>query len=72
MELSLLNIGIALAGGIAFLGYVVFLLVPACLCYGRLWERVAAGFLTLFMLAALLGIGLAIGISVVYFYDMYG
>lgn len=71
MQLTALNIGIAAAGGMVFLGYVVFILIPACTSYGRLWERVAAGFLSLFMLVALLGIGLAIGFSLVYFYDGY-
>jgi hypothetical protein len=39
--------------------------------YGRIWERIAAGFLTLFVLCTLLGIGLSIGLSAVWFYDKY-
>ena len=35
---------------------------PAWRCYGRVWEKVAAGFLTLFILGTLLGIGAAIGL----------
>ena len=31
--------------------------MPAWRCYGRLWEKLAASFLTLFILATLLGIG---------------
>jgi len=71
MDLSLLNIGLAAACGAILAGYVAYILLPAVKAYGRIWERIAAGFLTLFMLSTLLGIGLSIGLSVVWFYDKY-
>ncbi|MBA2256463.1 MAG: hypothetical protein H0W05_04560 [Thermoleophilaceae bacterium] len=71
MDLSLLNIGLAAACGVILAGYVAYILLPAVKAYGRIWERIAAGFLTLFMLSTLLGIGLSIGLSVVWFYDKY-
>lgn len=71
MELSLLNIGVAMACGVIVAGYVAYILLPAWKSYGRLWERIAASVLTLFILSALLGIGLSIGVSVVWFYDKY-
>ena len=71
MELSLLNIGVAMAVGVVLAGYVVYILVPAWTAYGRGWERAAASFLTLFILIALLGIGLTLGVSLVWFYDTY-
>ncbi len=71
MELSLLNIGLAAACGVIVAGYVAYILLPAVKSYGRIWERIAAGVLTLFMLGTLLGIGLSIGLSVVWFYDKY-
>ena len=71
MELSLLNIGVAAACGVVVAGYVAYILVPAVTAYGRFWERIAAGVLTLFMLSTLLGIGLSIGLSIVWFYDKY-
>ena len=43
-----------------------FILVPAVGCYGRIWEKIAAGFLTLFMLATLVGIGVGIGVGGLY------
>lgn len=71
MELTLLNIGLVLAGGVIFLAYVVYILVPAWNSYGRIWERAAASFLTLFILVTLIVVGLAIGFSAVWFYDNY-
>lgn len=65
------TISIALAAGIVLAGYAAFILAPAWAAYGRLWEKVAAGFLTLFILATLLGVGLALGFAIVYSYDTY-
>lgn len=36
--------------------------------YGRLWEKAAAGFLSLFVLAALICGGIVIGLAIVYYY----
>ena len=60
-----------LAGLLAVAGYVVFILAPAWVSYGRVWEKFAAGFLTLFMLASLLGVGATIGLTIVWFYDRF-
>jgi hypothetical protein len=70
-DLSSTQITIALALGLIASCYAALILVPAWRCYGRLWERVAAGFLTLYVLATLLGIGTAIGLLVVWSYDRY-
>lgn len=72
MDLTPLNIGLAVAGLVVLVGYVVYILMPAWNSYGRLWERFAASFLTLFILVTLLGLGLSIGLSIVWFYDNYG
>ncbi len=71
MDLTPLNIGLAVAGLVVLVGYVVYILMPAWSSYGRLWERFAASFLTLFILVTLLGLGLSIGLSIVWFYDNY-
>lgn len=71
MSLNPTETVLLLAGIIAVAGYVGFLLLPAWTSYGRMWERFAASFLTLYMLAALLGLGTAIGFAIVYFYDNY-
>lgn len=60
---------VALAALIA--GYLAFIVGPAWSSYGRIWERIAASVLTLFILAALLGAGAAIGFAIVVFYDNF-
>lgn len=71
MELTPVNIAIAAAATVVLAGYVVYILIPAWGSYSRLWERFAASFLTLFILVSLLGMGLTIGLSIVWFYDSY-
>jgi len=70
-NLTTTEMALALAAGVVGAGYIAFILVPAWESYGRLWERLAAGFLTLFTLATLLGIGSAIGLLIVWSYDRY-
>ncbi len=50
----------------AFIGLI---LVPALGSYGRTWEKFAAGFLSLFVLAALVILGVMIGLLVFYEWD---
>jgi hypothetical protein len=60
---------IAAAGGIGLGAYGYLILAPAWTAYGRNWERVTAAVLTLFVLAAFAGAGLAVGLVLVYFWD---
>jgi hypothetical protein len=62
---------LVLTGLVAAVAYAMFIFVPAWGSYGRAWERVAAGFLTLFILAAMIGLGTALGGAIVWFYDQY-
>jgi hypothetical protein len=62
---------IALAGALALACYVALIVVPATRCYGRVWEKMAAGVLTLYVLGTLVGIGAAIGFLIVWTYDSY-
>jgi hypothetical protein len=48
-------------------GYLI--LVPAWTAYGRTWEKLAASVLTLFVLAAFGGAGVAAGLVIVYYWD---
>ncbi len=70
-DLSTTEITLALAAGLTVSCYAGLILMPALRCYGRVWEKVAAGFLTLFILATLLGAGSAIGLAIVWSYDRY-
>ena len=71
LDLTTTELAIAVATGIVGAGYIAFILIPAISAYGRLWERAAAGFLTLFILGTLLGVGAALGLLVVWSYDTY-
>jgi hypothetical protein len=51
----------ALVSVAAFVGLI---LVPALGSYGRAWEKLVAGMLALFVLAALVLVGLAIGVVI--------
>ena len=48
--------------------YAGLILVPAWTSYSRLWERVAASILSLYVLAVLVGIGVAGALAVVYYW----
>ncbi|MGH2800341.1 MAG: hypothetical protein ACRDM0_22295, partial [Thermoleophilaceae bacterium] len=66
LDFSSTEIAIALAAGVVIACYVALILVPAWRCYGRLWERLAASVMTLFILGTVLGIGVVIGLAVVW------
>ena len=68
LDLSPTQISLGVAGAATLVAYAVFILVPAVGSYGRVWEKIAAGFLTLFILAALVGMGVGIGAGFLYFY----
>jgi O-antigen ligase len=65
------TVSLVLTGIVAAAGYGAFIVVPAWGSYGRVWERIAASFLTLFILAAMIGLGTALGGAIVWFYDQY-
>ena len=49
--------------------WAAFVLVPAWTAYTRWWERVLAAVLSVYVLAALVVTGLALGGVVLYYYD---
>lgn len=57
------------AGLITLAAFVGLILVPALSAYGRVWEKAAAGVLSLFVLAALVLVGVVIGLAFVYYYN---
>lgn len=56
------------AGVICLVTFVLLILQPALSAHGRIWEKAAAGFLSLFVLAALMVGGVVIGLAIVYYY----
>jgi hypothetical protein len=71
IDLSTTELVIALAGALTLICYVALILVPATRCYGRVWEKVCAGVLSLYVLGTLVGIGAAVGFLIVWTYDTY-
>ena len=61
------------AGVVSVIAFAALILVPAIGSYGRTWEKATAAVLSIFVLAALLLVGVGIGALVVYFWDdIYG
>jgi hypothetical protein len=58
-----------IAGIVCLAIFASLILSPALSAYGRIWEKVAAGFLSVFVLAALIIGGVVIGLVVVYYYN---
>ncbi len=56
------------AGLVSLVAFVGLILVPALSSYGRIWEKAAAGFLSVFVLVALVLVGVLIGLAFVYYY----
>jgi hypothetical protein len=71
IDLSTTELVIALAGALTLVCYVALVLVPATRCYGRVWEKLCAGVLTLYVLGTLVGVGAAVGFLIVWTYDTY-
>jgi hypothetical protein len=70
-QLSVTEIALGSGGLVALIAYVALIAIPAWTSYGRWWERIGAVFMTLFILATLLGIGVGIGAAVVWTYDQW-
>lgn len=56
-------------GTLALVAFVWFIVLPAWNAYSRIWERAAAAFLSIYVLAALLLIGAAGGAAIAYYWD---
>ena len=56
-------------GLVCLAAFVGLILVPAVSSYGRIWEKAVAGLLSVFVLAALVVIGVVLGLVVVLKYN---
>jgi hypothetical protein len=69
MSRTTINELVVIAAGVLGLGlYAGLILVPAWTSYSRFWERVAASILSLYVLAVLVGVGVAAALVVVYYW----
>jgi membrane protein DedA with SNARE-associated domain len=59
----------ACSGVVGLAAYIGLIVVPAWTAYSRVWERLAATFLTLYVLAGFLIVGVAGGAAVIWFWD---
>jgi hypothetical protein len=58
----------ACAGVFSLALFAGLILIPAWSSYSRLWERVAATVLSLYVLAVLVGVGVLAALAAVYFW----
>ena len=63
------NLVAACAGVFSLAAWAAFVLVPAWTAYSRAWERVAATFLSLYVLFAFVVLGVGTGAAVIWFWD---
>lgn len=54
------------AAAISAVAFATLIVLPAVSGFGRLWEKLTAGVLSLFVLIALALLGVALGITLVY------
>ena len=57
------------AGLVTLIAFTTLILVPAIGSFSRGWEKATAAALSLIVLVALVGLGLAIGVAIVYYWD---
>jgi hypothetical protein len=56
------------AGFLGFALYLAYILIPAWTSYSRVWERLAATVLSLYVLAVLVGAGVGAALAAVYYW----
>jgi hypothetical protein len=58
-----------IAGLVSVTAFVALILAPALGSYGRPWEKLAAGVLSIFVLASLVLVGLVLGVLIFFNWD---
>jgi hypothetical protein len=62
-------IAIGSAAGVSLIAWVALVLVPAWTSYSRVWERLVAAVLSVYVLAAFALVGLLLGGGFLYYFD---
>ena len=60
---------VAGAGALSLVVWIALVLVPAWTAYSRVWERLAATVLSLYVLAAFVAVGAAMGAAFLWYFD---
>lgn len=60
---------VAGAGALSLVVWIALVLVPAWTAYSKVWERVAAAILSLYVLAAFVGVGAGLGALFLWHFD---
>ncbi len=63
---AIIDLLVLCAGVFGLAAFVGLILAPAWGAQSRLWERLAASFLSLYVLAVLIGIGALVALVVIY------
>jgi len=66
---DLTYLAVAGAGALSLVTWIALVLVPAWTSYSRLWERLAATVLSLYVLAAFILVGAGIGAAFLWYFD---
>ena len=59
----------AFAGVLSVAAWAAWVLVPAWSAYGRLWERLLATILSVYVLAAMVMVGAGLGAAILWYWD---
>jgi hypothetical protein len=62
-------IAVGTAAGLSLIAWAALILVPAWLSFSRLWERLAATILSLYVLAAFVLAGALLGAGFLWYFD---
>jgi hypothetical protein len=62
-------IAIGSAAGVSLIAWVALVLVPAWTSYSRIWERLLATVLSVYVLAAFVMVGLLLGGGFLWYFD---
>jgi hypothetical protein len=54
---------------VCLIAFTTLILVPAIGSFGRGWEKVTAAALSVIVLIALIALGVAVGVTIVYYWD---
>ena len=70
-DFSPTQIALTLGAVVVLVSWIGLILIPAWGSYGRVWEKLAAGFLSLYILVALVGIGTVVGVAIIFYYPSF-